>query len=203
MVGLDVAADALERLQGRLRPALAERVSLVRADMREFALEERFERVIIPYNALYALASDEDMVACLAAARRHLAPGGRLLFDGYRVPEEDADSDELLDDEPGLLATVVRGEDWFEVYEQALPVDAPRSLQIHYRYRVWEGGAEEAREVWQVIHHHYLTPSTLRPVVARAGLEIEALWGDFERGAVHSASEHLVVRARVAAGEGA
>src|SRR5690606_6471542 len=40
------------------------KIEWVTADMRSLNLGRRFERVLLPYNGLYTLASDADVVAC-------------------------------------------------------------------------------------------------------------------------------------------
>ncbi len=74
-VGLDIDPDML---------AVARRRGvrhLVRADMRRFALAQRFARVALPYNSLQVLVEDDDAVACLRCAVSHLAPGGVLALE--------------------------------------------------------------------------------------------------------------------------
>ena len=79
VVGLDnnaellaLAANALQR-DGLASPS---RVELVEADMRSFRLQQRFDRIVIPYNGLYALPSEAAQIQCLAQACAHLADGG-------------------------------------------------------------------------------------------------------------------------------
>ena len=56
----------------------APRVSLVEADMRDFALDRRFPLVVIPYNSLQLLPSETDQRHCFATVAAHLEPGGLL-----------------------------------------------------------------------------------------------------------------------------
>ncbi len=74
-VGLDNDPDMLAVAQRRgVR-------SLVRADMRRFALARRFALVTVPYNSLQLLVDDADALACLRCAGSHLAPGGMLALE--------------------------------------------------------------------------------------------------------------------------
>jgi SAM-dependent methyltransferase len=92
-----VAADGAFELEGldssepfleHARAALAEQPADVRAavrltagDMRSFALEQRFDLVVVPFNSLAYLHTRADQLACLRTARAHLAPGGAFAFD--------------------------------------------------------------------------------------------------------------------------
>jgi SAM-dependent methyltransferase len=84
LMGLDRSAALLVRAQEKLaetEPALTGVVQWVEGDMRTFDLGERFDLIILGFNALAYLPALEDQVACLRAIRRHLAPGGRFALD--------------------------------------------------------------------------------------------------------------------------
>ena len=53
------------------------------ADMRAFDLDETFDFVFSTANSLLHLLSAEALASCLRAVRRHLAPGGRFVFDVF------------------------------------------------------------------------------------------------------------------------
>jgi SAM-dependent methyltransferase len=72
--GLDRAPVMLAALHRRRNGAPWPQT--IAADMRQFHLARLFGAVFVAYNSLQLLAGPEEMVACLACARRHLAPGG-------------------------------------------------------------------------------------------------------------------------------
>jgi SAM-dependent methyltransferase len=84
VIGMDLSqamlARAADRL-ARLKPAVASRGHLLRADMRRFALRVRVPLVICPFNAFQHLYTRSDVEACLACVREHLLPGGRFALD--------------------------------------------------------------------------------------------------------------------------
>jgi len=53
------------------------------ADMRAFDLDETFDFAFSTANSLLHLVSAEALASCLRAVRRHLAPGGRFVFDVF------------------------------------------------------------------------------------------------------------------------
>ncbi len=195
VVGVDSDPEALEALEARLGPPLRSKVTLTRGDMCRLALGRRFDRVIIPYNTLYALPGDDQMVTCLDRARRHLTGDGRVVFDGYLVPDDEADTDELVDEAPAHLATLVDDESGrvVDVQEQAMAAPGERNLVVRYDYRLRDGAGAALAERAHHLAHHYLTPRTLPGVVRRAGLRITALFGDFAAGPVTDESDHLIV----------
>ena len=81
-VGLDFSSDMLAEAQ-RKATACGVAVEWVRGDMRAFDLRRTFDFVFITANSLLHLHESEDLVSCFRSVRRHLAPGGRFVFDVF------------------------------------------------------------------------------------------------------------------------
>ncbi|MEU3628739.1 SAM-dependent methyltransferase [Amycolatopsis coloradensis] len=62
-----------------LPPEVRDRCTVVHGDMTAFALEERFETVIVSSGSINVL-DDADRPGLYASVREHLAPGGRFLL---------------------------------------------------------------------------------------------------------------------------
>jgi SAM-dependent methyltransferase len=81
-VGLDFSAEMLA--EGRRKAdERGVAVEWVRGDMRAFELGRTFDFVFITANSLLHLQESEDLVSCFESVRRHLAPGGRFVFDVF------------------------------------------------------------------------------------------------------------------------
>lgn len=193
-VGLDISQSQLNLAQSNVDdPA----VVWVQGDMREFSLAERFDRIIIPYNGLYTLPTDADMVACLATAKRHLKPGGRVLFDTYAVTDVAMET-HVGPEEPEFLAQLSVGDYEVVVWESERGLPEPRSIEVVYRYDVHERVTNEGRTLEAAIAHHFLRPSDLRAVVRQAGLRLDRLDGGFDGLPLDEDSDHYVVELSVA-----
>ncbi|HVG86353.1 MAG TPA: methyltransferase domain-containing protein [Vicinamibacterales bacterium] len=84
VVALDQSEAMLAGLEARRArlPAVArERITVVRGDLRDFALGRRFPLIIAAFNVLEHLYTRVELDACLRAVRRHLAPDGCFAFD--------------------------------------------------------------------------------------------------------------------------
>ena len=183
----------VDREAQALAIANAAGVVCVEADMRNFHIRRRFARIIVPYNGLYCLLSDSDVVRCLVCARRHLAPGGLLIFDGY--------AGDSLAPEDGLpyltgqmqqysIGTVeFEGEPW-DVYEESRWNPATQRVDAVYTHIAHESG----QQIEATIAHRYLTSHQLPELLEQAGLVVVAMHGDFEAGPFQSDSEFLIVR---------
>jgi SAM-dependent methyltransferase len=84
VIGLDRSADMLAAAQRRVRrlsPSRAKRCTLVRADLRAFALRRPAGMAISAFHSVQHLLSDDDLRRFLRSARASLVQGGWLLFD--------------------------------------------------------------------------------------------------------------------------
>ncbi len=84
VTGLDLSAPMLRRAEAKraaFPPAVAARARFLPGDMRSFDLGREFALVLVPFRAFQSLLTPEDQRSCLAAVRRHLRTGGRLVLD--------------------------------------------------------------------------------------------------------------------------
>jgi SAM-dependent methyltransferase len=81
-VGLDFSSQMLAEAQ-RKADERGVAVEWVQGDMRSFELGRTFDFVFITANSLLHLQEAEDLVSCFQSVRRHLAPGGRFVFDVF------------------------------------------------------------------------------------------------------------------------
>jgi SAM-dependent methyltransferase len=88
ITGLDSSGPMLERCRAKLAAQpeeVRQRARLVEGTMTEFDLGRQFALITTPFRSFQHLLTAERQLSCLAAARRHLAPGGRLLLDLFHT----------------------------------------------------------------------------------------------------------------------
>lgn len=142
------------------REGVAELVDFRVGDLREPPVEERTPLVTIPFRSLLHLPDDAERLRALGAVRALLAPGGRLIFDVFAPSPEDVAETHgrWLEREPGIFERA----DWDE---------AARTLVLSVR----SAAAAATMEL------HWLSAPEWRNLLERAGLEVEALYGWFDR----------------------
>lgn len=210
--GLDLDPGALAEAAQRpqlQRAAATGRGGLVAGDMRSFTLPGLFDVIIIPYNGLYTLGDLDGVRGCLRSAAKHLAPGGRLIFDGYAV-DDDAAEAELWVDPPdpaeaqgdpwceggySYLITVLDLEQRVDVYEQEQAVGLPRRIDALYRFVIRSATGGDPEIIEQRVDHHFITPGMVPRLMMDAGLTLDHVWGDFDRRPLTEDDERLVVQA--------
>ena len=174
-VGLDASPAMLDALRAKEPPV---NLRLVQARMQDFDLApERFRLIFSAFRPLQHLYTVEDQLACLGCVRRALAPGGLFAFDVFvpdlaRIarPEEPEHEEGRFrdgDDEIVRLTTLRRD----------LPTqmtDVTMRLERRLDGAVVGEDIERFRMRW---YHRY----ELEHLLARAGFEVVALYGSFDR----------------------
>ena len=194
--GLDRSEEMLARCRVRLAgepPAVQKRVTLHRADIRTFSLGERYDLITAPFRVLQGLAAIDDQLRLLENVRRHLAPGGRFIFDVFN---------------PNFLAlAAANGTEQEDTPEQSLPDGrvfrrTARVVRVRWIAQISDveliyyvsrrGGGNAERHVQPLEMRWYLS-AELRHLLARAGFEVEWAYGDFNRGPLVDGSPEQVV----------
>ena len=168
-------------------------VRLLQGDMRDFQLAERFERVLLPYNALFCLLTRSAALSCFRAARRVLEPGGTLAFDVWNAqPFQRQAAASLSEDDAEPIVTLRHARRTWDVFEQSRVRRAQQRLDVTYSYVPREGGT-----VIQIpIAQRYYLAAEISDLLKRAGFTIEARFGDFSGARFSAYSPQLIVLAR-------
>lgn len=184
ITGLDASPKMLGVLGQRLAhepPEVRQKVRLVEGDMRDFKLGQQYALVIIPFRPFQHLVTVEEEMACLAAVRRCLRPGGRLIFDLFNP----------------LLSALV-DESRSEEQEPEPGVDLPDGRRFHRTWR--RTGIDYFNQVQQVEMYYYVTHPDGRQertvhafpmrwlfrfeaehLLARCGFAVEHLYADYDK----------------------
>ncbi|TFF96241.1 class I SAM-dependent methyltransferase [Candidatus Thorarchaeota archaeon] len=85
VTALENSPSMISHLEQRLKQldsAVRTRVSVVRADMRDFEIGEEFKLIVIPASFGHAMTT-EDQLSTLESIHHHLAPDGLFILDLY------------------------------------------------------------------------------------------------------------------------
>jgi SAM-dependent methyltransferase len=159
VIGVDGSPGMLE-VAREYAAAEGVELDLRLGDMREPPVDERVPLVLIPFRSLLHMTTDRDRLRALRAARELLVAGGRLVFDVFAPSREDVEETHArwIEREPGIFERA----DWDE---------GSRTLTLSVRR------GEEAA----TMHLAWLSPPEWRQLIDRAGLDLEAQWGWFDR----------------------
>lgn len=195
-VGVDIAPAMVKIVERKIdEHGLAARLRILTGDVRRLELAERFGLVVVALNSFMHLETVTDQLQALRAIGRHLHPSGLLVLDLFNPDPRE------LTAEQGVL-----------VRDRSFELDGGIVDKWILRRTDWAAQRHEVEFVYdQVAADGTLRRHTLpfgmrwlyrfeaEHLLARAGLRIEAVYGDYELGPFTSDSPQLLLLARPSA----
>lgn len=198
VVGLDLSSQMLE--VAREKSMGFQNIRWVLADMRSFELGETFALVIIPGHSFQSLNTALDQVMCLETIKRHLAPGGVLVV---HLDHQDARwLGDLLREKGGRFeaAEQFRHPSTDHMVRTSRAWSYEPSTQTAVAQTIWEefdaNGQVVDRWQKQPVRLHCVFRFEMEHLFARTGFDVESVYGDFFRQALHDDSTDMVWVAR-------
>lgn len=194
VVGLDRSVAMLDvaRKKSSGQPTL----KLVEGDMRHFELNQTFGPILMPGHSFQNLLTPEDQIACLRSINRHLVPGGLLVI---HLDHQDLDwLGELMGDRGNVFEP--RGDFVHPQTGRTVKVwqswSYERSTQTAVLKTRWEEVDDREKVVGWVergpIEIHCVFRFEMEHLLALAGYQLEAIYGDFFEGELTDASEEMI-----------
>ena len=176
VIGVDSSEGMLAvcREQAELA-GVSQLIDLRLGDLREPPVSERVSLVLCPFRAYLHMRDDAERLAALRAARALLVPGGRLVFDVFAPGRRD------IEETHGRWIERESG-----IYERAGWDETERTLTLSVR-----GPAGESTMTLS-----WISPDEWHALVVRAGLEVEACYGWFDRAPFRGGEDMIWVARR-------
>jgi SAM-dependent methyltransferase len=162
-----------------------ERIAWIEATAQTFRSSKRFDLIIMTGHAFQALENDADIASALATMAAHLAPTGRAVFESRN---------------PAI--------DWARKWQGYSAAYDHNGTPIRQTTNVvgWTGDRLTFEQHYAFPDRTFVSTSTLRfasraeieAAVAKAGLVVDAFYGDWQRGPFDPAtSEEMVFSLRL------
>lgn len=198
VVGLDnsdAMLDAAKRKVSRIEGGHG-KIVLRLEDMRNFDLNRTFPLIFIPFRGFLELLTVEDQIECLASVKRHLTPGGRLIFNIFApdpqmlVEDEDAAFHlrDVTDPETGHT---------FVIWQQTKIDDFHQVLSVRLMVDDLDRTGAVERRFYCDYQLRYAHRIEILHLLARCGYEVEELYGGFDYSPFEEESGEMVWVARV------
>jgi SAM-dependent methyltransferase len=191
IAGLDLSPSMLAHARTKAEAA-GVKIEFVEGDCREFDLGRKFALIFMAFNSMQHLHDYESLAALFACVRKHLAEGGRFVFDVFspkiailaRAADERHLEREYQD--PDGKGTMV--------FENSMVYDDGAQVSHIQCYFVRRGPNGEELEVRvEELHLRSFFPQELDLLVRSQGFEIVEKFGNFERKAFGSGDPKQVV----------
>ena len=181
IVGIDSSSPMLARAREKCREAGIPNLKLLWADMRDFNLSSEFNLVIIPFRGLLSLLSVDDEIRTLTNIKRHLAPGGKLIFDIF-VPDHNMMVQE--GDVPYHFRDVTDTETGrhMVVWNQARYDAFSQVMSIRTTIEQLDDAGRVSSKMYRDFALRYIFRWEMHHLLGLCGYDVRALYGNFERG---------------------
>jgi SAM-dependent methyltransferase len=137
VTGIDRSADMIELAQCRradLSEALASQLHFETGDMRSTDLKRSYDAVLSLFHVICYMTEDVMLQEALGTMRRHLQPGGVLLFDFWNA-------DAVLNDPPAPRERIIQTQGQ-SIRRVTTPIWEPDKSLVHITYDMWKTGAD-------------------------------------------------------------
>jgi SAM-dependent methyltransferase len=169
------------------------RVQLLQGNMTDFAIDEKYHLATIPFRPFQHLVTVTEQKACLRCIRRHLVPGGKLVFDVFnpnfeRLITNPRNTRETVDLPPAKLP------DGRMLTRNSRIVGFHREQQyndIELIYYVTSPDGKTDRFV-QSFPMRYFFRYELEHLLELCGFRIVDLFGDFDKSAYSGDSREMI-----------
>lgn len=199
IVGVDICPHMLARCRQKVssRPAeVQRRVRLVQAGMSDFELDDTFRTAIIPFRPFQHLLPVTAQRACLDRIHDVLEPGGTLVFDCFQVNmARMADPSRRQEAEDFEALPLPDGRTLRRCSRIAALHPAEQYNDVELVYYLTDGAGRTQRLV-QRFAFRYFFRYELEHLLARAGFEVQAVYGDFDRAPLDDDSPEMIFIAR-------
>jgi SAM-dependent methyltransferase len=201
--GIDASSQMLGRCEAKLlaeTEAVRSRVTLHEGDARSFDLGRPFDFVIAPFRVMQHLTTTEEQLGFLDSAARHLAPGGRLVFDVFNPHFAKLVSADGEEHEDTPHTPMKNGRSFRRTGRVARVrwIEQVSEIELIY-YVSSESGGKVDRYVDSFDMRWFLRAELVN-LLARAGFSVSSIYGDFDRSPLTDRSpEQIVCAERITA----
>jgi SAM-dependent methyltransferase len=174
VTGVDSSPAMLEQLTTKARAA---GMPLIEGDFADVVVGRPFRLVVLAFNTLFALPTQDAQVACFANAARHLEPGGRFVVEAW------------IHDRTWFRKNVGL---WPRALGEGTAIVIGRDDPVNQRLAVTElhfspGGVRTVE-----MQHRYAGPAELDLMARLAGLDLEHRWANWREDPFEADSEQHV-----------
>ncbi len=193
--GIDYSSAMLEHARGKAEPDFSSQLHLEEADMRDFALDQKFALIFAGFGGFDHLLSPGDQARCLLRVRDHLVPGGLfvcdlrpLLHNSWELGDSVPIFHDWTRELPDTGVTVMK--------THSVRADAARQYQLQTNIYDCLSANGQTRRIIDEVDLRFTTRYEMEGLLRDAELELEQVYGDYDLGPYDNTSEYMITIAR-------
>ncbi len=149
----------------RAAPDIGARVSIKFGDVRDFRSADRADLVTLLFHVMSYQTTDADVLAALATARAHVAPGGVVLFDFWHLPA-------VIADPPTVRERTVE-DDTYAIRRRSVPHTAGDGVvRIDFQLDIRDKSSGATRRIDETHVMRAFSTAEIAAFCAQAGLQV-------------------------------
>ena len=202
IVGLDISESMLNTCRKKLLAQLddvQERVTIVKANMTDFDLNERFSLITAPFRSFSHLIQVEEQLACLDCVYRHLLPGGRFVQELFQTHPQRINNPKYLnevEDTPEFElpdGKKLRRTDRVVAFHRT---EQYNDVEIIFYVTHPDGRSER---LVQAFPFRYFFRYEVEHLLARCGFNVVEIFGNFDKSPLTDDSPEMIFVAQARA----
>lgn len=166
VTGIEFSEPMIKRLREKVDE---QTLPVILGDMATTRADGEFSLVILVFNTIANLLTQEEQVACFRNAAAHLRPGGRFVIELW-VPD-------LRGASRTAPAQVFAAEDGYVAVDV---LDTVHQRVVSHHFQFDRDPADRRRATIGRTPHRYIWPSELDLMAQLAGMELESRHADWE-----------------------
>ncbi len=202
VVGLDASPAMVQECRHKVAELPEEvqaRITLVEADMRDFAFDERFGLVYCPFRAFLHLMTTEDQIAALRNIHAHLRDGGRFVLNFFNPnPAHIAEGASRGRGLAKIGKEFIHPESGNRIIEWSTlghdPVE--QRVEMYFIHDEVDASGQLLHRTYKPMRLRWIYRYEFEHLLARCGFELDALYGGFDRRPFTDVHHELIWVAR-------
>lgn len=184
--GIDISPAMLNILRSKLKKEDLHRISL--QNITDFYFDRKFNLIVAPFRVFMHLLKKEDQIKALKNVHRHLAIGGKFIFDVF-VPD---------------LNSLIKGMDNIKDFEgeyetgkriKRIVTTRPdlinQTIGITFRYE-WDSDGKVISKEWNTTLRFFFRYE-MEHLLEKAGFRNYSILGDFEGSPINKDSKEFIM----------
>lgn len=197
VTGVDVDADLLH-IARRKRESVGitdKQLPLIKADVRTFKTQERFDWTILLFNTLLNFTTLADQDLLLANVNKHLKKGGRFWVDIFNPDLSILGESHHQHFDSATFYVPEFNRSVHRTTEVKRSAERPQLQEMTFHY-TWADSDGELHHEQSKFNMTWMMPRELALLLERHGFTVECLYGDYDGSDVTPDSPRLIACAK-------